>query len=118
MSRSTSFSSSSESPDQVEIDGLSAYFRNLNASLSGYCLSLQIKSFYNFKATNTIPPLTSTIRDGNFTFTIPPQYSATISPPCCGQCYIQADEAHVVYWPTPAPQPNISTIVGANDFTL
>lgn len=136
MSRSTSASAlSSETPDQLEIDGLAAMFKNLNVSLSSYCLSLQIESYYNYKSTNTIPPVTSTYiheahdadstNTSSLTFfnvtgteTITPQYSPTVSPPCCGLCYIEADEAHAVYWPSPAPQPNVSTIVGAHGFTL
>jgi hypothetical protein len=35
------------------------------------------------------------------------------SPPCCGQCAIQATGVQIAYWPTPAPTPPVSLLVNS-----
>ncbi len=118
----------STSPDQQEIEDLGTYFGNINQSLSSYCLAVQEKNHFSWKATNT--QATSVVtrtrkmtggicdNDGTYTKTFPPTYTRTMKPPCCGQCVITAWKASAVFWPTPAPQPKISTLVGADGFTL
>ncbi len=115
------------SPDQQEIEGLGAYFKDLNQSLSSYCLAFQESGYFSWKATNTqttsvvtcTRKMTGNIcdNDGTHTETFPPTYTATMKPPCCGQCVIAASKAYAIFWPTPAPQPKISTLVGADGFT-
>ena len=51
-------------------------------------------------------------------YTLQPDFTPVISPPCCGKCTIDVNIAQVVYWPTPALQPNISTINDLNGFVL
>ena len=46
-----------------------------------------------------------------------PYYIPTPSPPCCGVFAILKVNAHVIYFPTPAPYPNTSTYVKSG-FTL
>ena len=113
----------SKSPDQQEIIDLGANFVNLNASLSSYCLSIQVESYYSWKATNIQP--TSYITKCNqspclsgsaYVENLTPEYTPQISPPCCGQRYVQARTAYAVFWPTPAPQPNVSRITAADGF--
>ena len=116
----------SASPDQQEIEDLDV-FVNLNASLSSYCLSVQENGYFSWKATNTqstsfvtcTQKMTGSVCDNGGTYieTYPPQYTTTIKPPCCGQCAITAWTAYAVFWPTPAPLPKISTLVGADGFT-
>ena len=48
-------------------------------------------------------------------------YSVTASPPCCGACALNAGDsggAQVIYWPTPNPYPNVTSIVNSDGFTL
>ena len=43
----------------------------------------------------------------------------TQQPPCCDlHCYLSLGSAQVLYWPTPAPTPGITTMVGLDGFTL
>ena len=96
----------STSPDQQEVDGLGGYFRNLNQSLSSYCLAVQESGYFSWKATNTqktsvvtcTRKMTGSIcdNDGTYTETYPPTYTATMKPPCCGQCVITAWKAYKI----------------------
>ena len=117
----------STSPDQQEIELLGSDFHSFNQSLSSYCLNEQKSAYFSWKATNTQTTSFVTCKGevregcyniGTFIETQPPQYVPTIKPPCCGQCVIDATKAQAIYWPTPAPQPSISTLVGADGFTL
>ena len=117
----------STSPDQQEFIDLGASFRNLNESLSRYCLHVQESAYLSWKTTNTQATSAVTCRQnvtsglcdnpGTYTLTYVPQFTPKIQPPCCGQCVITAWKAYAVFWPTPAPQPGISTLVGADGFT-
>lgn len=125
--KSASTSATLPSPDQAEIEDLGSYFTNLNKSLSAYCLKIQESAYSSWKTTNTqktsVVTCTQNVTDsscdnaGTYTETYPPQYTPIIKPPCCGNCVIQAWKAHALFWPTPAPQPEISTLVGADGFT-
>lgn len=43
----------------------------------------------------------------------------TAQPPCCGQCTVSARAVQLEYWPTPALQPPVSTLIDvAHNFTL
>ena len=127
LDKSASASVTFPSPDQLEIEGLAGYFRNFNQSLSSYCFTLQESGYFSWKTTNTqttsVVTCTKNFTDsscnhfGTYTETYPPQYTPTFKPPCCGQCVIGAWKAHALFWPTPAPQPKISTLVGADGFT-
>ena len=117
----------STSPDQKEFLDLSANFVDYNHSLSLYCLHIQESAYLSWKTTNI--QATSTFHctqketegpcdnDGPYTETVVPDFTPTMKPPCCGQCFITASRAHALFWPTPALQPNISTLVGRHGFT-
>ena len=47
------------------------------------------------------------------TYNVGPSYYkfSTAEEPCCSTCSVSAGHAHVVYWPTPAPEDHPSTIV-------
>ena len=130
---STWASVSSQKRDK-DIQYLSDLFRNQNSSLSRSCLSVEIESYSQFKATKPTTEAVGTdttkieighpgisgysVFSENTTFTYFTPYKSTFSPPCCGVCMMDADDAHVMYWLTPAPQPHVSTIVDADGFTL
>ena len=117
----------STSPDQQEFINLGYNFINLNESLSRYCLHVQESAYLSWKTTNTQATSVFTCRQtvtgglcdnpGIYTETNVPQFTPKIQPPCCGQCAIDAWKAYAVFWPTPAPEPRISTLVGADGFT-
>ena len=80
-------------------------FYGFNSSVRSLCYSIE-KSAYNSHYAHATP--TS-------------EWSATITPPCCDPstktCAIIHGDAQVLYWPTPAPTPAITTLV-SNGFTL
>lgn len=127
LDKFASASVTSTSPDQQEINDLGSHFVNFNKSLSSYCLTVQESGYFSWKTTNTqttsVVTCTNNVTDsscdnpGTYTETYPPQYTPTFKPPCCGNCVIQAWKAHALFWPTPAPQPKVSTLVGADGFT-
>lgn len=41
----------------------------------------------------------------------------TADPPCCGGCTITGQRVEISYWPTPAPTPPVTELVGTNGFT-
>jgi hypothetical protein len=41
-----------------------------------------------------------------------PIFWYTAEPPCCGQCSVYGDGVEVEYWPTPAPSPPVTALVG------
>lgn len=114
----------------------------MNASLSAYCLSSWCNALNTITPYETVieepvyppkyvPPVTTTITNATIstaTITSPASTPATLisyssypsfMPPCCGQCSLTIESgAQVLYWPTPAPEPPVSSIVDANGFTL
>ena len=113
--------------DQREFIDLDGYFQNLNPSLSRYCLHVYESAYLSWKTTNTQATSVLTCRStvaespclyaGTYVETDVPQFTPKIKPPCCGQCFIAAQKAQAVFWPTPAPRPNFSILVGADGFT-
>ena len=113
--------------DQRELIDLGYNFNDLNESLSVYCLNVQESSYLSWKTTNThATGIVTCIQNvaegqwddaGTYTETYMPEFTPTLQPPCCGQCAITASRASAFFWPTPAPQPKISTLVGADGFT-
>ena len=72
------------------------------ASLSSSCLSSILQRCSSYIADH---PTTS--------------YDPLFSRPCCGnECLFWAQTAKVIYWPTPALQPGVTSIVDGNGFTL
>lgn len=72
------------------------------ASLSSSCLSSILQNCNSYVAEY---PVTT--------------YFPNISSPCCGnQCDIWAVTARVLYWPTPAVSPNITSYMDEKGFTL
>ena len=128
MSASTSAQiATSTSPDQQEFIDLGYNFVNFNQSLSRYCLRVQESAYLSWKTTNTQATSVVTCRQtvteglcdnpGTYTETFVPHFTPKMHPPCCGQCVITARKAYAVFWPTPAPEPRITTLVGADGFT-
>lgn len=112
--------------DQREFIDLEGRFQNLDQSLSRYCLHLYESAYLSWKTTNTQTTSVLTCRSvaespclhaGTYVETDVPQFTPKIKPPCCGPCTIAAQTAQAFFWPTPAPRPNISTLVGADGFT-
>ena len=127
MSVSTSAQIATSTWDQREFIDLDGYFQNLDQSLSRYCWHVYESAYLSWKTTNTQETSVLTCRStvaespclnaGTYVETNVPQFTPTIIPPCCGQCFIGAQKAQAVFWPTPAPRPDISTLVGADGFT-
>ena len=117
----------STSPDQREFINLGYNFRDLNESLSLYCLHAQESAYTSWKTTSTqatsIVTCVQNVAEGQwndagtYTETYMPEFTPTLPSPCCGQCTITAPRASAFFWPTPAPEPKISTLVGADGFT-
>lgn len=113
--------------DQREFIDLEDLFQNLDQSLSRYCLHVYESAFLSWKTTNTQTTSVLTCRStvtespclhpGTYVETDVPPFTPKIKSPCCGPCTIAAQKAQAIFWPTPAPQPNISTLVGADGFT-
>ena len=113
--------------DQREFIDLEGLFQDLNPSLSRYCLHVYESAYLSWKTTNTQTTSVLTCRStvaespcllhGTYVETDVPQFTPKIKPPCCGPCFIAAQKAQAFFWPTPAPQPNISTLVGTDGFT-
>ena len=87
----------------VEFDNfLGPTTEGFDTNLSSSCLSSILQDCNNYIAAN---PVTT--------------YYPKISSPCCGNdCDIWAMTARVLYWPTPAVRPGITSYVDENGFTL
>ena len=100
-------------PDNFDNNGeLTPAFFGLDPSVRSYCLSLEAADY----SSHMRNPTATAWSIG--TFVEPPVWSPTITPPCCNTfCDISAASAQMFYWPTPAPSPGISTLVGPDGFT-
>lgn len=99
----------------------------IDANLSSYCVAAQYSAYSSQysqfleltptpqPSTFTIPYESSGVRTYTYPFTFP--YNATYTSPCCGFCTMWAANARVVYWPTPNPHPDITTLVDSTGFT-
>ena len=72
-------------------------------SLSTWCSMSKLYSFVDIKSRG-LP------KQGNW------NEEGGNSPPCCGVCLLGAEEAKMIFWPTPGPK-NIS-ILATDSFTL
>lgn len=99
-------------PDSFPNNGsLLPYLYGLNATAKEFCLSLE-KANYSSWVTDPPPPSTFG------TFVEPAMWGPTLTQPCCDTfCNIYASAAQLLYWPTPAPVPAVTTIV-EDGFTL
>ena len=78
-------------------------FYGFDPQTKSFCLSIENADFSSFFATQS-----STA-----------SWSPTITSPCCNtDCTIQPANAQILFWPTPAPLPNVTTLVGTDNFTL
>ena len=76
--------------------------KGFDGSLSSSCLSSILENCNSYVAAH---PVTT--------------YYPHIASPCCGNnCDIWAMTARVLYWPTPAVRPNVTSYVDENGFTL
>ena len=99
-------------PDSFPGSQGSPYFWNLSDTVKSHCLSLEAENYTSWAA----HPQTNSVVDGNFTESV--FWQPVLTQPCCNTyCNLEAASAQLLYWPTPAPNPNISTIV-SNDYTL
>jgi len=116
-----------------------------DASLISYCVSSQSERYQRFQATNTASvtdiddavteddgyncafdnytAVATTVTDCTHTRYMTEVHLQTFSwnafsPPCCGTCVVEATSAQLIYWPTPAPNPDIRSIVDEHGFTL
>ena len=104
-------------------------FYGLEASVKSYCLSFEAADYSNYMRSYIATQYSHSI------FTVPydttatypasvgslfytPSWTPKITPPCCDTfCNIGAASAQMLYWPTPAPVPGITTVVGPDGFT-
>lgn len=80
-------------------------------SLASQCGSSWSDEFSNYLATGSLTSYASELVYANYWFHTPKL-------PCCGGCNIGAISAELIYWPTPAPTPAVSTFVDDVGFTL
>lgn len=73
----------------------------MNASVKDFCLSLEEADYSSYYATHSTG-----------------WWSAITSAPCCDEiCSLKVARAQVLYWPTPAPVPNVTSVIGPDGFT-
>ena len=112
-------------------------FTGVESNLSSYCVSQQIDSLSSFlqHPTSATGPASAnpdlTIVYGGApissptttrpTVTVPATFSSfipTYTSPCCGTCCVTVNNAQVFYWPTPAPDPGVTSVVNEDGYTL
>lgn len=109
------------------------WFQGMGQSLSAFCSSSWCNSLSELTPQTTTyespiyppkyQPPSATITTGP-TETEVTQISYSTLPsfvsPCCGQCditVVSISGAQVLYWPTPAPQPPVKSVVDSTGFT-
>ena len=85
------------------------YLNGLNESAKSYCLSLENANYSSWAAT------ASTVMISYADIVTGPLRSPVVTPPCCDT---GVSAAQSLYWPTPAPVPAVTTVVGSDGFTL
>ena len=96
-----------------EHGGLIPYLYGLNESAKSYCPSLEKANYSSWAAT------ASTFMTSYADIVTGPLWSLVVTPPCCDTfCDIGVSAAQLLYWPTPAPVPAVTTVVGSDGFTL
>ena len=86
------------------------YFWDLNETTKNYCLSLQKAQYTSFinQLPTALPYASELLTD----------WGPVVTPPCCDDvCQMRVSGAQLLYWPTPATFPNVTTII-ENGFTL
>ena len=99
-------------------ESIGPWLYGINASEKDYCLSLEKSNYSSWAVVN---PTLTTIVGYSSTFTTfvrsPSQWSPTLTQPCCGTlCQIFASGVQLYFWPTPAPYPSVTTVVGSDGF--
>jgi len=104
---------SANTPDSYPDNGsVGPPLYGLNTSVKDYCLSLE-KANYSSWAATASPSILTNIDEFSTV------WQPTRTQPCCDTfCNIAAATAQLLYWPTPAPFPNATTVVGTDGFTL
>ena len=93
-------------------------------ALASQCETQWSSSFSAFAATESITgeigPYTCTFPDGGYeTDMYGVTWDPTATSPCCLSCTLSGGTARVLYWPTPAPNSAVSTLVDLDtNFTL
>ena len=89
-----------EAYGEPKINKVDPLFYGMNASVKSYCLSIEEANYSSYQASQC-----------GFWTTI-------TSAPCCDQiCSLKVASAQVLYWPTPAPMPNVTSVIGPDGFT-
>ena len=104
------------------------WWEGMNQTLSSYCLSSWCSTLTKITpyTTEYEMPVYPDKKGGMFNSSAVTPYSVisysslpSFLSPCCNQCVITIESgARVMYWPTPTPQPPVTSIVDANGFTL
>ena len=80
------------------------YLCGLNSSVRAFCSTWEAAQYSSWAKTQTYP--------------LENEWQHAVSSPCCDAwCNIRVSMVELRYWPTPAPAPNISTIVGPDGYT-
>lgn len=96
-------------------ESIGPWLYGINASEKQHCLSLERSNYSSWAGAN--PTSTTAVGWNGTTLTEPPVWTPTLTQPCCGTlCNIVASAVQLYFWPTPAPYPNITTVVGPDGF--
>ncbi len=91
------------------------YLYNLNETTKNHCMSLEKKNHcmslekenYTSWAASYHTPHIFDSTDTRYY-----EWEPTLTPPCCNAyCGLRASAAQLLYWPTPAPVPNVSSFI-------
>ena len=110
---------------QQWIEGWVSNFANLDPALATSCALSGWSSFQQFDSTDTKyiwTTITNTLTESSTTVTFPETLHTndqiTWTSPCCYACSVLPEVAHLIYWPTPNPNPAVTTIIGTDGYTL
>ena len=90
-------------------------FYGLDPSAKTICSSVEAVDYSSWAAAGY---LSTTLPGVAYSSIQPAYWTPTLAPPCCNTyCNLVVASAQLHYWPTPAPARNVTTVVGADNFT-
>ena len=100
-------------PDSFPNNGSLVHdFDGLTGSDKEQCLSLQKANYSSWVATATYPPYVDIYNRAS------DAWHPFKTPPCCNTfCDLEVSRIQMLFWPTPAPTPGITTVV-SDGYTL